>query len=129
VTEWGDVNAFTEEDAPRDLESSSLGDALADVFGALVANATKTTKAPAAARMRYGTAYLSSPHWREFRQLALDFHGRRCFRCGYKGLFLNVHHLTYERLGNEHISDVVVLCRDCHRREHGITGVSAEGDE
>jgi hypothetical protein len=29
-----------------------------------------------------------------------------------------VHHLTYERLGNEHLSDVIVLCLACHGKEH-----------
>src|SRR5215475_10158177 len=27
---------------------------------------------------------------------------------------LEVHHLTYERLGNEHPDDLIVLCPQCH---------------
>ena len=28
---------------------------------------------------------------------------------------MNLHHLTYERLGRENISDLRVLCPDCHK--------------
>lgn len=31
---------------------------------------------------------------------------------------LQVHHLTYIRLGNEDLSDLQVLCLGCHRRRH-----------
>lgn len=45
-----------------------------------------------------------------------------CEDCG--GLFyhheINVHHLTYERLGHECESDTVVLCETCHAKRHGL---------
>lgn len=45
-----------------------------------------------------------------------------CEDCG--GLFyhyeINVHHLTYERLGHERESDTVVLCETCHAKRHGL---------
>jgi hypothetical protein len=34
-------------------------------------------------------------------------------------LVLNVHHLTYKRLGHERMEDLQVLCRSCHRVVHG----------
>ncbi len=33
---------------------------------------------------------------------------------------LEVHHLTYERLGAEWDDDLIVLCPACHRGQHGI---------
>ena len=39
--------------------------------------------------------------------------------CGVKHR-LQVHHLTYERLGNERDEDLKVLCWACHEREHGL---------
>lgn len=32
---------------------------------------------------------------------------------------LHVHHLTYERLGRELLTDLVTLCAGCHRKQHG----------
>lgn len=29
-----------------------------------------------------------------------------------------MHHLTYERLGCEWLTDLVALCKDCHEQEH-----------
>lgn len=31
---------------------------------------------------------------------------------------LEVHHLTYERFGNELLSDLVTVCEDCHKAIH-----------
>ena len=33
---------------------------------------------------------------------------------------LEVHHLTYERIGREHPDDLIVLCPPCHARIHGL---------
>lgn len=33
---------------------------------------------------------------------------------------LEVHHLTYERIGHEHPDDLIVLCPACHADVHGI---------
>lgn len=62
--------------------------------------------------------YLRSPHWQRIRQLVLSRDGRRCLDCGgYAGL--QVHHLTYERLGSESLVDLATLCTPCHRDVHG----------
>ena len=65
-------------------------------------------------------AYLRSPAWRMKRDGKLFDAEYRCERCGYDGLDmpLDVHHLTYERVGNERDSDLIVLCRSCHEMEH-----------
>ena len=32
---------------------------------------------------------------------------------------LHVHHLTYDRVGQEADSDLLVLCFQCHQKAHG----------
>lgn len=64
--------------------------------------------------------YLVSTHWRVFRARALQAYGDCCGTCG-SAHDLQVHHLTYARLGQEMLSDVKVLCRSCHRAVHGLS--------
>ncbi len=61
--------------------------------------------------------YLTSPEWKNTRQTALQRSGFRCQLCNRPGE-LNVHHRTYERLGEERNSDLIVLCSACHKRHH-----------
>lgn len=61
--------------------------------------------------------YLNSPEWGEKRKEALKLANHRC-RCG-ETETLEVHHLSYERLGFERQRDLVVLCNSCHAKEHG----------
>jgi hypothetical protein len=63
--------------------------------------------------------YLWSEEWQAKRRLALDAAGGRCCRCRRRDQ-LQVHHKTYERVCHEEPSDLLVLCRDCHAKEHGI---------
>ncbi|MCK9327351.1 MAG: HNH endonuclease [Bacteroidales bacterium] len=63
--------------------------------------------------------YLQSRHWQAFRLKALKHYGKKCHLCGIKEVpYFHVHHLTYERLGKEKLSDVVVLCEECHNEVH-----------
>lgn len=62
--------------------------------------------------------YLCSAAWQRKRQSALELAGYRCQDCGVDRE-LEVHHLTYDRLGNEVLSDLRVLCRPCHGERHG----------
>lgn len=63
-------------------------------------------------------AYLLSDHWGRVRAKAIKRAGGRCSICNAKGP-LQVHHRTYERLGEERDNDVIALCRKCHARVHG----------
>lgn len=67
-------------------------------------------------RTRYA-AYLQSERWRETRNRALRRAYYRCERCHGKRS-LEVHHLSYERLGAELPSDLEVVCHQCHADEH-----------
>jgi len=62
-------------------------------------------------------AYLASPRWRAFRLFVLCLARGRCAVCGDPAT--QVHHLTYERRGNERIGDVEPVCDVCHQAEHG----------
>jgi hypothetical protein len=64
--------------------------------------------------------YLESDAWQERRQIMLERSGNECERCGSERR-LEIHHLTYKRLGSEWMSDLSVLCRNCHASEHGLT--------
>lgn len=65
--------------------------------------------------------YLKTDHWKDVRRRLFQARGRKCEKCK-RGksvsLQIDVHHLTYERRGQELLTDLQVLCRDCHNREH-----------
>lgn len=65
----------------------------------------------------YRKEYLHSKHWRKTRNKALVKANFRCEQCG-SNQRLQVHHLTYKRLGNEAQGDLKVLCSNCHRYIH-----------
>lgn len=66
-------------------------------------------------------AYYQTAHWRAFTKRVRK---KTCQECGKapskRGKGLQVHHLTYRRLGAERASDVVTLCSFCHRAAHGL---------
>lgn len=63
---------------------------------------------------------ISSKRWRLLRDRFLDKQDGKCFRCGWhekpwdRSKSLELHHRTYERLGQEIDSDLELLCSDCH---------------
>jgi hypothetical protein len=64
--------------------------------------------------------YIQSREWKEKAKLVKARAHMRCEYCGMKGngYTLQAHHLTYERLGREKMSDLVCLCDDCHKEAH-----------
>jgi len=68
------------------------------------------------AQKRY-REYLKTEHWATMRRLSLQRANYACQVCS--GLtLLQVHHRTYARVGEELLSDLVVLCEDCHATHH-----------
>ena len=63
---------------------------------------------------------LLTPEWKAKRYWMIRHGVRSCVRCGAYKTSFHVHHLTYERRGNELPEDLELLCADCHRGEHGI---------
>ena len=62
--------------------------------------------------------YLQSPHWKRRREDKLRAAGRRCQVCNRDSGTLDIHHNTYQRLGQELDGDLIVLCRACHSVLH-----------
>lgn len=70
--------------------------------------------------------YLKDHHWRMFRKWILRQRGGACEKCGISNVWsimaygqpINVHHISYDHLGQERPEDVVVLCRRCHEEAH-----------
>jgi hypothetical protein len=66
-------------------------------------------------RWYYRHVYLRGRHWQDFRRQWWRSHpGAVCSRCGRSGA-MDLHHLTYERIGRERQDDVVPVHRMCHR--------------
>jgi 5-methylcytosine-specific restriction endonuclease McrA len=70
--------------------------------------------------------YLKIDCWQLRRSAYLRQRGKQCELCGAQEEFIRgtvqVHHLTYARLGSETDLDLIAVCDACHRAMHGITG-------
>lgn len=64
--------------------------------------------------------YLETPEWKRTRAMKLAEAQPRCHLYHEHDGPFNVHHATYERIGAEDMDDLVVLCRGCHARFHGV---------
>ena len=62
--------------------------------------------------------YLRSPKWRAKRKAVMTRDNGQCQFCGAKAI--DVHHLTYVRIFNESIYDLVAICRSCHDLLHAM---------
>jgi len=64
------------------------------------------------------TNYLNSQKWANKRKLRLKIDNNKCTKCG-NNSNLHIHHLTYERGGDENIeTDLITLCDICHSEIH-----------
>lgn len=61
--------------------------------------------------------YLNSEHWSQVRNLRIKMDDNKCAICGC-GDNLRVHHITYRRIGDEDLSDLITLCASCHEKVH-----------
>lgn len=62
--------------------------------------------------------YLQTAHWQSKKQGTLARSNYHCYEC-LSTTSLQVHHLSYKRLGAEKSRDLRVLCDSCHRKAHG----------
>lgn len=65
-------------------------------------------------------SYIRSQEWRDKAEQAKKRAGYRCQLCNKstEETQLHAHHRTYERLFNEKIEDITVLCAECHAKFH-----------
>lgn len=119
----------------KPMHAASFADVLHGI-GAIIADGPNAkrggTREPAATskverlRAMPYSEYLLTMAWAVKREEKIAEAGLSCQRCGLKygdlkaegRLPLNVHHLTYVRLGDELLSDLAVVCRLCHRQLH-----------
>ena len=66
--------------------------------------------------------YLKSPEWKALKSKVLNRDNYTCQSCNTNGISLEVHHITYQNFGNENLSDLVSLCRNCHQSIHDKHG-------
>jgi len=64
-------------------------------------------------------AYLKTPEWKTIAARKIKQARGRCQLCN-GSEFLSVHHRTYERIFKEQLTDLIVLCNECHKKHHGI---------
>ena len=65
------------------------------------------------------TEYLKSEHWENTKKrfYASKLHKNKCMVCG-STKNLNIHHKNYYNLGAEKLTDLCLLCQDCHSKVH-----------
>ena len=73
--------------------------------------------------------YIQSEEWQKTRRRyikrAYQKSSVRCKLCACDGP-IDLHHLTYARLGREHTKDLLGLCRECHDLIHSLMKVDGE---
>lgn len=74
------------------------------------------TQAPARFNFK---RYLASREWALVKRAVRERSGGLCERCHFRTAD-EVHHLTYERIGAEHLDDLLYLCKPCHRFESAV---------
>lgn len=57
--------------------------------------------------------YISSAAWYAKREERRAIDKNRCRTCGISDA-LEVHHVTYDNFGDESMSDLITLCKQCH---------------
>lgn len=63
--------------------------------------------------------YIQSTRWRKKRDQFMKSNlPKDCFVCGVRSSSMDLHHRTYKRLGNEKLTDLVLVCRSCHGKIH-----------
>jgi hypothetical protein len=79
----------------------------------------------------YYSKYLKTPHWKQFRLVRFreqrEHLGYNCCQiCDDRDRDLMLHHLTYERLGDELPTDVRIVCKECHETKLHRPGVGVD---
>ncbi len=65
--------------------------------------------------------YLKSKRWKALKLFKLKIAQNKCECCG-STTELHLHHIDYERLTEELIEDVVIVCSICHQKIHDKLG-------
>jgi 5-methylcytosine-specific restriction endonuclease McrA len=63
--------------------------------------------------------YINGPEWKARRARHLLTYKKRCQAC-HRTQDIQVHHRTYDRMGDELDTDLAVLCQRCHGLVHEL---------
>ena len=80
-------------------------------------NHFEQTQQPFQARLDLYQQYLLSATWKSKRERVLQRDDHRCRACG-DAQALEVHHKSYQNIGDEPLFELVAVCRECHQRLH-----------
>lgn len=60
--------------------------------------------------------YLKSAQWKRIREYKINEVGGKCEKCGVSKFSarLDAHHKTYDRFMHERMTDIEILCAECH---------------
>lgn len=72
--------------------------------------------------------YLKSPQWAAKREAYFNAFGKYCRACRTTYGPIQLHHMTYDRLGRERMGDLVALCSKCHREVEALYRKAGRGD-
>lgn len=72
----------------------------------------------------YNNDYLRSRKWIEKRKAVMQRADGICEGC-LTNPATQVHHLTYDHVGDELLFELVAVCDDCHAKAHGLEGQRA----
>jgi 5-methylcytosine-specific restriction endonuclease McrA len=70
-------------------------------------------------RKQFYQEYLKSPEWQQKRLLVIDRQNNVCHGCMHNTID-DIHHMSYDNLGDELLFQLIGLCRDCHKKTHKI---------
>jgi 5-methylcytosine-specific restriction endonuclease McrA len=73
-------------------------------------------------RVKWYEPYRHTDHWRRLKDDALQHCFYQCCLCVSR-TSLQMHHKHYASLGREQLSDVSILCDNCHDKSHAMLGV------
>ena len=112
--------------------ATPFDDTLRDLFWeeartAHVERNPKRDEAAAQAGVNY-ESYLQSEQWRAIRDRVVTRAAGLCEGCG-TARGVDVHHTTYAHLGYEFLFELLLLCRECHRRWHATKNWQAARHE
>lgn len=113
--EMASMNAFDE--ALDETRRHERHDAYVRLYDEIGAKQEAEKVDESAEWWRRYTAYLQTPEWKRRRAAVLKRAGGVCEGCG-SARAAHVHHLTYERVGEEMLFDLVAVCVGCHQRLH-----------
>jgi 5-methylcytosine-specific restriction endonuclease McrA len=71
--------------------------------------------------------HLQSPKWKALRKKVIERANGICEGCG-RNKATQAHHLTYERVGDEMLFDLVAVCDECHSKVHQKAEPAPDGD-